>query len=259
MRQREFQIDPSKRSGKWPLCAVLFAVLCGCSEPPLESSTPEPPGDAFCGRPVNDFRMAVEMMLERKDNFPKVGEMAPNFALPTIERDSPISLAELHRDRPVVLILGSASCSVLGRSDEWIMQFHDRFADRFAFAFVYLRESHTPEGYQPAKYAEEVAPITDALTLDDRLAAARRYAEEKGFPFPVLVDTMNDETARRWSAWPVRLFVVDTDGSVLYSGGQAPWFYAPFEGYGHKPPVDPRLQVLPRSEISLEEFLESYE
>ena len=47
------------------------------------------------------------------------------------------------------------------------------------------------------------------------------------FPFPVVVDTMDDEIARRWSAWPERLFCVDVGGTVRYVGEQGPFGFWP--------------------------------
>lgn len=231
---------------------------CQRSEETQASNIPAPEPDAFCGLPVPDFETAIRMIRERRDNFPKVGEPAIPFSLPSARSGDTITLSELHKEKPVVLIFGSGSCSVLGRSDSWIPALYGRFHDQYAFAFVYIRESHPTQGYQPAKYASEVRPVLDAESLENRRETAALYAEAKALPFPVLIDTMNDETARLYSAWPVRLFVIDTDGTVLYSGGQAPWFYHPFEGYQHQVPVAPELQDLPRSDRSLEEFLESH-
>lgn len=235
---------------------LVFFSSCQRSEEKPTENIPPPEPDAFCGLPVPDFETAIRMIRERRDNFPKVGEAAVPFSLPSAKSQGKIALSELHREKPVVLIFGSGSCSVLGRSDSWIPALYGRFHNQYAFAFVYIRESHPTQGYQPAKYAREVQPVPDAESLERRRETAARYAEAKALPFPVLVDTLNDETARLYSAWPVRLFVVDTDGTVLYSGGQAPWFYRPFEGYQHQAPVAPELQDLPRSDRSLEEFLE---
>ena len=47
------------------------------------------------------------------------------------------------------------------------------------------------------------------------------------FPFKVAVDSMDDAVAIRWSAWPERLFVVDTDGVVRYTGEQGPFGFWP--------------------------------
>ena len=46
-------------------------------------------------------------------------------------------------------------------------------------------------------------------------------------PFPVVVDTMDDAVAQRWSGWPERLFVIDVDGTVVYTGEQGPWGFWP--------------------------------
>jgi hypothetical protein len=239
------------------LLAISLAAACSReSEPATETEAPLSAGDPYCGRPVEDFEMATRMILERADNFPKPGEKALPFSLPNAATGKPTTLTELHRDQPLVIIFGSGSCSALGRSEAWILNFYERYSPYFQFAFVYIRESHPTEGYQPRKYAKEITPLPDAEKIEERIHAAKQYAESRAIPFPVLVDRIDDEIARRYSAWPVRLFVVDREGTVLYAGGQAPWFYRPFKAYRHKPPEEPILQSLPNTPISLEEFLD---
>jgi len=241
------------------LLAISLAAACSRkSEPATETEAPPSAGDPYCGRPVEDFAMATRMILERADNFPKPGEKAFPFALPNAATGNDKTLSELHRDRPLVLIFGSGSCSTLGKNAAWMIDFHKRFGTQFQFAFVYIRESHPEQGYRPDKYATQIPPLHDAEDLVGRIEAAKSYAAARDLPFPILVDQIHDETARNYSAWPVRLFVIDTDGTVLYAGGQAPWFFKPFRNYKHKAPVDPKLQSLPNTPMSLEEFLERY-
>lgn len=77
------------------------------------------------------------------------------------------------------------------------------------------------------------------------------------FPFPVLVDAMDDRIAVRWSAWPERLFVIDAGGVVRYVGEQGPWGFWPGEatkpygwgedhGFPHGEPLDAFLEAFLR-------------
>ena len=76
-----------------------------------------------------------------------------------------------------------------------------------------------------------------------------------GFPFRTLVDAMDDAVARRWSAWPERLFALGLDGRVAYVGEQGPWGFwprresAPYgwggkHGFPHGEPLDELLEEL---------------
>ncbi len=74
------------------------------------------------------------------------------------------------------------------------------------------------------------------------------------FPFQVVVDTMDDAVAERWSGWPERLFVIDTGGIVRYVGGQGPWGFWPRaaskpygwgegHGFSHGEPLDAFMEA----------------
>lgn len=69
--------------------------------------------------------------------------------------------------------------------------------------------------------------LPDAGSAPERHAAAEQACAMLGFQFEVLVDGMDDDVARRWSAWPERLFVIDLDGVVAYVGEQGPWGFWP--------------------------------
>lgn len=91
--------------------------------------------------------------------------------------------------------------------------------------------------------------IADAQTTDERNAAAAQTCSLLKLPFPIVVDSMDDAVAQRWSAWPERLFVIDTDGRVAYVGEQGPWGFWPRQetpphgwgeegGFDHGQPLD---------------------
>ena len=77
-------------------------------------------------------------------------------------------------------------------------------------------------------------------------------------PFPIYVDSIDDRVATRWGAWPVRIFVLGADGTVLYCADTGPWGFNP--GLGFKPAELDSLVKRPDrfSEESLEEFLRRF-
>ena len=112
---------------------------------------------------------------------------------------------------------------------------------------VYLREAHPSDGWS----VEDWSPVPDPETLAERKGAAWKCRRDFGFDFTTVVDTMDDRTAERWSAWPERLFVVSSEGKVIYTGDQGPFGFDPaadFPGYRDRPKLG----------IDLESFLEAY-
>ena len=123
---------------------------------------------------------------------------------------------------------------------------YERFKHQVEFLLVYIREAHPTDGWA---VDSGWSIIADARDIDERKAAAHQACEMLSFPFTVLIDEMDDRVAERWSAWPERLFVVSTEGRIVYVGEQGPWGFwpradsEPFgwgmdEGFPHGEPLD---------------------
>ena len=102
----------------------------------------------------------------------------------------------------------------------------ERFKDRVEFVLVYLREAHPTDGW-----AMEGSMLADPTTPEERIAAATTCCKALSFPFPAIVDRMDDATAVRWSGWPERLFVISKEGTVVYTGDQGPFGFDPSIAY----------------------------
>lgn len=100
---------------------------------------------------------------------------------------------------------------------------HARFKKKAEFLLVYLREAHPSDGWAVRGWSK----VADPTSKRERDRVARRCCKEASFRFTALVDTMEDETAVKWAAWPERLFVVGKDGRVVYAGKQGPWGFWP--------------------------------
>ena len=89
----------------------------------------------------------------------------------------------------------------------------EQFCGYAAFACVYLSEAH-------AKDQWPVGPIisdTNAATnLQDRIKQANHMVKKTGLDIPVLIDTMDDLFGTAYAAWPMRYYVVGTNGKILW-------------------------------------------
>lgn len=214
---------------------------------------------------VGDQRHAGNLVLERYENAPRVGDSAPDSPLYDSETGDLVRLSELAGKRPAVLIFGSLSCSSVNYFCKDLAMLEERFGDRFDFLFVYIREAHPAGGFQPKLEGDlarqELPVIEDPETLEVRLALARRFRERESYRMPFYVDSLEDSAAIQWAAWPARVFVIAPSGKVIYAGGQGPWYFDPVEEGWHTPPPEPIEEALltrPFSDLSLEEFLDSW-
>lgn len=206
--------------------------------------------DEFSGKTVATSDMAWAMIESRKTNAPRVGEEAPEFSLSALADGQMIRLSDLHRERPVVLILSSWGCDIYRESLGGIIALHNTYGSMAQFAMVYIREAHPIGGF-----AGSLGRVADPKTIVERTAVAKRCKERLRLSFPVLVDDMDDKVATRWGAWPVRAFVVETDGRIAYAGMQGPWGYLPYRGFQSGNGIRTKEDLL-YSQETLEEFLQ---
>lgn len=213
--------------------------------------SPLPYQDSYSGKTVTHETMAWDLVAKRQPNAPLPGEPAPDFTLTTADGRHHVRLLDLARDKPVVMILSSWGCDIFRESLAGLHSLYTTYHDHAHFVMVYLREAHPLD----SGFARELGRVIDPKTSRDRAAVALRCREQLRLPFLMLVDPIEDPIATRWAAWPVRLFVVDTDGSVSYAGAQGPWGYRPYRGFLHG--EGPLSQDVDRFSMeSLEEFLE---
>jgi len=52
--------------------------------------------------------------------------------------------------------------------------------------------------------------------LEDRIEAAKFFAESNDWPLPMFVDTMSNEFASNYKAHPERFYAIDADGKLAF-------------------------------------------
>jgi hypothetical protein len=93
---------------------------------------------------------------------------------------------------------------------------------RAEFFLVYIREAHTEDNWQLEENERDDIKILQPANLDERALEAQTCKAALEIEFPVLIDDMDNRTAKNYSAWPARLYVVAADGRIGYKGGFGP-------------------------------------
>jgi len=91
------------------------------------------------------------------------------------------------------------------------------FAKHADFAYVYISEAHSVDGWH---FNENVCRV-QPRTLEERVEVARGFGEAAGTKCPFLVDDMTNFIETEYRAWPERVFVLE-DGRVTYRGYYGP-------------------------------------
>jgi len=114
---------------------------------------------------------------------------------------------------------------------------YERYHGRVQFLSIYIREAHPTDGWWLGKgvagvatslYARKAArDVRDPTSLDERRAVAGRCERSLRYGIRTYVDDVDDAVNRAYAAWPTRLYLIDTDGRVVYHGGPGPFGFSP--------------------------------
>jgi hypothetical protein len=110
---------------------------------------------------------------------------------------------------------------------------YEELGDRADFYVVYIAEAHTIDGWQMDSNEQAGIRIRQHVDMDERLECARLCASRLALTIPVLVDGFDNAAFEAYSAWPERIYVLSTDGTVSYKGGPGPFGFDPAEARGH--------------------------
>lgn len=111
----------------------------------------------------------------------------------------------------------------------------ESYGEIVQFLAIYVREAHPLDGVLPERQTgrwlfgteERRLFIEDPVTLEERLALAKRCEESLELGFPVLVDDIEDTVDKAYAAWPDRLYLIDHDGKVIHRSDMGPDGYKP--------------------------------
>jgi Iodothyronine deiodinase len=105
----------------------------------------------------------------------------------------------------------------------------ERYTGRVAFFVVYIKEAHPEDGWVLASNREQEIAVSDPSSAEERVEVAEACAVRLRIRMPVLIDGMDNETARQYGGWPDRLYLIGRDGRVAFQGEEGPFGFRPEE------------------------------
>jgi type I thyroxine 5'-deiodinase len=69
--------------------------------------------------------------------------------------------------------------------------------------------------------------FTTPRTEGERVEIAESCVRRLGIRFPALIDGMANSTERRYTGWPDRLMLIDTEGRLVYKTEAGPFGFKP--------------------------------
>ncbi len=102
---------------------------------------------------------------------------------------------------------------------------HKAHKDDAEFLFVYIREAHPSD----SNWADGELDVKEPKTQEERAGVAGRCKSKLKLGMRTVVDTLDDRVALAYGAWPERIYIVGTDGKIVYRTALGPMGFKPQE------------------------------
>ena len=99
------------------------------------------------------------------------------------------------------------------------------YNDQVKFAVIYIREAHPLDGWQYG----DISTVHDPKTIEERRKLASQCDSAMKHGIKTYVDKMDNEVMIQYCAYPERLYLIKTDGTVAYPGAPGPSGFSPKE------------------------------
>jgi len=73
--------------------------------------------------------------------------------------------------------------------------------------FIYIDEAHACDEWPLGTHSLTKKHVT----IEDRIAAAKEFLEKTKFPFPTVVDTIQNDFNEKFAVWPERYYIFQRD------------------------------------------------
>lgn len=191
------------------------------------------PGAVKAARERQNRDSIDELLREYRQNdspAPDVEQLAPDFELESLDGVRRVRLSDYRGKRPVALVFGSFTCGNYRTHAGSIEALYARWKTHVDFLAVYVREAH-PVGDRPATETNAKVGVLEKQprTLEERRGTAQRCVASLKLTAPMVIDSIDNQAARRYAALPDRLYLIDREGRVAFQGGPGPFAYNPQE------------------------------
>ncbi len=149
----------------------------------------------------------------------KDGDAAPEFNVTKMGSQNRITLAQLRKDGPVLLVFGSYTCPNFRGAAETLNRLYPEYKNQIPFYLIYIREAHSTTDWASTRNQREGIVLQPAATMGEREDHATMCVRKLHIEFPALLDSMSGAAEKTYTAWPSRAYLVDKHGKILFSTG----------------------------------------
>ena len=127
-----------------------------------------------------------------------------------------VSLSKLRNAGPVLLVFGSYTCPNFRSAAGTLNRLYGEYKSRVPFYLIYIREAHSTADWASTKNEREGIVVEPVTTTGQQKEHATMCVRKLHIEFPALLDSMNGDAEKAYSAWPSKAFLVDKRGRVIF-------------------------------------------
>jgi Iodothyronine deiodinase len=96
-----------------------------------------------------------------------------------------------------------------------------------AFYAVYIQEAHPTDIWQMKNNIKDNVLFASPKNDEERAFVAGACVRKLGIKFPAVIDGFDNTTEKAYTGWPDRLYLIGSDGTVLYKSKPGPFGFHP--------------------------------
>ena len=108
---------------------------------------------------------------------------------------------------------------------ERIEEIYSLYRGQVEFFLVYVQEAHPTDGWADDSNVRDGVLFAQHQSFEDRETVAASCSLDLGITVPILIEEMDNVIDEAYGAAPERLYLVGSDGRVVYKGGAGPFFF----------------------------------
>ena len=106
-------------------------------------------------------------------------------------------------------------------------EIYDSYRNDIEFFLIYIREAHPSDGWQTPQNLYNDVIYETPETDDARAEIAGVCQINQDIRLPMLLDGIDNDIENKYISAPIRLFVIDADGTITFNGAPGPQGFDP--------------------------------
>jgi len=94
---------------------------------------------------------------------------------------------------------------------------------------VYISEAHPSDVWQMESNIRDRVVFASPKNAEERNAIAGVCVRKLNLEFPAVLDEFGNSTEQAYTGWPDRMYLVDSQGKIVYKSKAGPFGFAPEE------------------------------